>query len=342
MEQSRYRDKAYLVTYELTTDLFESFGVKVEDIVPARSVFILYTDRGVKILKKISCSVEELEFINSVVNHAMSGGYRYVVPFMRTREGRYYIEKDGSIYVMLDLIEGREADFQNPLDIGEVAKSLCLLHRATSGFSGVIESRNNLFRWIPKFKRRAENLLKFKEIAGMHEIRSGFDQLFLENADRYYRQASSAVDLLRQAGYQELCDDSGTACICHHDLAYHNIIVASDGCVYFVDFDLCILDLRIHDIANLIVKAVKHGGWNIEKAKAVIDGYSAVDTLDAKELQTLHAFLTFPQDFYEISRQYYMRTKRWDEDDFLGRLQRKAGYYDDRERMLLNFKDLFL
>ncbi|HBM79652.1 MAG TPA: CotS family spore coat protein, partial [Clostridiaceae bacterium] len=46
----------------------------------------------------------------------------------------------------------------------------------------------------------------------------------------------------------------------------------------------------------------------------------------------------FPQDFYDISRCYYMKTKNWDEYDFLSRLETKAGYYDDRKTFFNNFK----
>jgi CotS family spore coat protein len=175
----------------------------------------------------------------------------------------------------------------------------------------------------------------------MHEIKSSFDELFLEDVDRYHNQAELSVELLRKSRYQLLCEDvSKNRNICHHDLAYHNMIIGNDGNIYFVDFDFCILDLRIHDIANLMVKAVKHNNWDMERVKNIIDSYCSIDELRMEELETLNAFLTFPQDFYEISRQYYMKSKKWDEEDFLARLQRKSGYYDDRNRMLEGFRDM--
>lgn len=341
MDQSRYRDKAYLVTYELTVDIFEEYDIKVDDILPIRSVYMLYTDRGVKIFKKINYSVSELEFINNVVNHIIDNGYKYVVEFMKTVGGDYYIEREDGIYAALNLVEGREADYQNPLDVSRVAKALCSLHKSSRGIEGVIESRDNLYKWIPKFKKRGQELLKFKEISELHEIKSDFDNLFLKYVDGYYQQALEAVEFLESSSYEKLCDEiKSRGDICHHDLAYHNILIDNDNNVNFVDFDYCIQDLKIHDIGNLMAKSIKYCNWDIEKAEMILESYSSVEPLRKEELEVLYGFLMFPQDFYEISRQYYIKTKNWDEEEFLSRLDRKAGYWEDRNLFLEDFKNI--
>lgn len=342
MDISRYRDKAYLVTYELTTDIFDTFNVKVDEIIPVRSVYILCTDQGTKILKKFSYSLDELRFINSAVDYIRGNGYEYVVPFMKTADGGYYIERYDGIYVMLDLIEGREADFENPLDISQVSKSLCGLHNAAAGLDFEIEKRNNLFLWIPTFMKRAEELQKFREIAEFHEIKTDFDELFLKSFDDHYDQALKSIELLKKSPYLDLCSRAlNYKSLCHHDLAYHNMIIDNSNHVYFVDFDFCIVDLRAHDIANLIIKTIKHYSWDIERAQNVIDSYSSMSSIGKDEIEVIHGFLTFPQDFYEVGRQYYMKTKRWDDEEFYLRLQRKVGYYNERNEFLKKYKELY-
>jgi len=335
MDLSRYRDKAYLVTYELTADMFDLYDIKVDDVVPIRSVYMLYTDKGVKILKKINYGIDELQFINSVMEHITGNGYKYVVPFMKTVEGSYYMEREDGIYVLLDLVEGREADFKNPIDLAMVSKALCKLHNSTRGLEKIIDKRNNLFTWIPDFKNRALDLLKFKEIAELHHIKSDFDNLFLKWVDIYHEQALKSIEILENSSYEELCRRvEEQKNICHHDLAYHNIIIDSESNVYFVDFDYCILDLRVHDLANLITKAIKGFNWDIEKAEDIIENYCSIDKISDEEFYVLYGLLSFPQDFYEVSRQYYMKTKNWDEEDFLSRLERKCSYYEDRKNFL--------
>jgi hypothetical protein len=61
------------------------------------------------------------------------------------------------------------------------------------------------------------------------------------------------------------------------------------------------------------------------------------NTLDRKELEVLHALLTFPQDFYSISRDYYTRRKEWEEEVFVDRFKRKLEFKEDREDFLAEF-----
>lgn len=341
MDQSRYRDKSYLVTYELTTDIFEAFDLRIDDIVPIRSVYMIYTDKGVKVLKKINYGIEDLMFINKTVEHIISNGYPYVVPFMRTIDGQFYLKRDDGIYVVLNLVDGREADYQNPIDLNMAAKALCRLHIASRGMGSVPVQRDNLYSWIPSFEKKAADLMKFKEIAEFHEIKSGFDRLYLDYMDIFYKDALESIRLLKASNYYKLCDYTAEERgICHHDLAYHNLIIDRDNNVHFLDFDFCILDLRVHDLANLIVKSIKNCNWDMEKARGVVENYCSIERLNSDEVEVLYDFLVFPQDFYDISKCYYMKTKKWDEDDFLSRLETRVGYYKDRRTFLKGFREV--
>ena len=53
MNKFRYIDKRILCSYDLSEEFFYKLGVKVYDIIPLRKVFILFTDKGKKILKII-------------------------------------------------------------------------------------------------------------------------------------------------------------------------------------------------------------------------------------------------------------------------------------------------
>src|SRR5690554_851320 len=99
--------------------------MKVDDVVPIRSVYMIYTDKGVKILKKINYGLDELHFINSIMEHVTANGYNHVVSFMKSEDGSFYIEREDGIYVVLNLVEGREADYKNPIDLALVSKALC-------------------------------------------------------------------------------------------------------------------------------------------------------------------------------------------------------------------------
>ncbi|MBZ4663961.1 MAG: CotS family spore coat protein [Caloramator sp.] len=332
----KFRDKVYLSTYMLDTELFDRYNFLVEDAVPIRSVFILKTNEGLKILKKIDYNLEELEYIYEALNH-IRRIYPYVINFKQSIEGKPYVEYQGGIYVVLDLIEGRECIYENPVDLIGASKALAKLHSASEGIK-VKDIRNNLYKMEANIIKKIKELNMCRDFAKLHLNKSAFDKLFLEYADYYIDEAKQALNKLQDSEYRRLCRERYV--LCHHDLAHHNIIVDNEDNYYFVDFDYAVVDLPYHDLCNLITKAIKHNMWNIDMADTVLQGYRSINNLKKDELEVLYAYLLFPQDFYDITISYYMKTRGWEEDEFFEKLKRKAEYKDDRERFLKDFKEL--
>lgn len=330
-----FRDKIYLSTYSLNTKIFDKFNFLVEDAAPIRSVFILTTDSGYKILKKIDYSIDELMFINDALN-IIREKYPYIISYKETFDGKPYVEYEGGIYVVLDLIDGRECLFENPIDLKKATMGLAKLHAASQGIKLNCNQRNNVSRMITRYKHKIRDMEKFKAIAEMHVNKSSFDKLYLEYVDHNLECAMGALEHILKSPYKELSESKRT--LCHHDLAHHNILMGNDNNVYFIDFDYAMIDLPYHDVSNIITKAAKNNGWCTDILDIVIDGYSEVNGLSDKELNVLYGYLLFPLDFYDIARGYYMRTKEWEEEDFLEKLRRKAGYKDERTIFLNYYK----
>lgn len=335
----RYRDKAYLSNYMLDTRLFDSFDFLVEDAAPVRSVYILTTNQGIKILKKVDYSLEELMFIYNSLN-SIREKYPYVINYRLSTDGNPYVEYEGGLYVVLDLINGRECVYENPIDLKTALEALAKLHSAGEGIDTNCSTRCGLFMMPDKIKTRIRDMKKYKKIAQMHVNKSYFDSLYLEYVDYYISYAIKAHDYIENSNYKELCKTHHT--LCHHDLAHHNILIGNDEKVYFLDFDYSLIDIPYHDIANIITKAIKHNGWNIDTANLIMDSYMKYKPMTKDEIEVLYSYLLFPQDFYDISTSYYMRTRNWDEDEFVSKLRTRAGYKDDREKFLEEFKTIWI
>jgi CotS family spore coat protein len=331
----RYRDKVYLSNYMLDTNLFDAFDFLVEDATPIRSVYILKTDKGMKILKKVEYDVKEILFIYDCLGKIRKK-YPYVINYKESIYGKPYYEYLGGRYVVLDIINGRECVFGNPIDLKMASKALAKFHRAGENIEVYHNSRNQLGKMIDRFKSRARDMQRYKEIALMHINKSDFDKLYLDYADYYIECTLNAASFLDKSPYKELCMVYHT--LCHHDLAHHNLLIGNDDNVYFLDFDYSVIDLPYHDISNMITKAIKHSGWEIDIANLIIDSYREEKPISDKELEVLFGYLMFPQDFYDISTSYYMRTRNWEEDEFVDKLKRKAEYKNDREKFLNDFQ----
>lgn len=340
MQDIKYKGREHLMEYELDAELFKNYNFKIKDIIPLRNVFLLKTDKGDKILKKIDYSAEELSFLHDALKY-IGQNFTRIMSYEKAKSGDIYVTWHGGIYCVMDHIDGRECEFTNPVDVCISAKSLGELHKASEGFRYKIESRYLCGKLIDNFKRRLEEINFFKCIVNMYENRNEFDEIFLKNVDYYIGRITESIKRAEESQYYKLCSEEDKIVVCHHDLAHHNIII-KDQEAYFIDFDYAVLDLKIHDLCNLINKSIKNFAFDSDRAESIINSYCINNTLTKRELMVLHSMLIFPEDFYNISKDYYTRRKKWDYEVFLYRLKRKADYKEDAEEFLNDYEKNFL
>jgi CotS family spore coat protein len=340
MREDRYKDRKYLSKYDLDVDLFGRFNLEVEDVVPIRKVYIISTNKGNKVLKKIDYDTKELEFIGEIVEHLKHNNFNRTFNFVKTKDGKIFAQWRENIYCVMDLVEGRECQFSNEIDVSIAAKGIAEFHLASNGFKCSLNEKNNCGRIIKKFNKRLQKMRFFKKIVLQYENKNIFDEIFLDNVDYYEEQIKNSIDILEQSLYYNLCEEEDKIVLCHHDLAHHNIFI-NDNKAYFLDFDYAIIDLKIHDLCNFINKAIKDFGFDMKKAEAIINNYCSINSLDNRELKVLYGMLAFPEDFYSIVRDYYFKKKNWQKEVFIRRLIKKVGYREDREEFLEEIKKIY-
>lgn len=331
----RYSDKKYLTKYDLCVELFKDFNLKAYDVVPLRNVYMVSTDKGDKILKKVEYTIEELNYIYDVVKY-IKNRFKKVVNFVKNKDGNIYTIWNGDMYCIMDVVCGNECNFNNPIDLTIASRTLGELHAASEGFKTDLRNKYANGKIIDIFKRRIGEMEFFKKIAAIHQNKNEFDEIFIRNADYYTEEIKKSISLLEEAGYYKLCSEDDKVVVCHNDLAHHNILISS-GEAYFIDFDYAVIDIKVRDLCNFINKVVKNFAFDIKKAELIIKNYCRTNSLSNREMQILNAMLNFPYDFYTISRDYYTRRKEWDESVFLYRMKKKSSYKEDREEFLNDF-----
>jgi|GEM_PF-193680 len=345
----RYKDKAYLSKYDLDVNLFSEFDLMVYDVIPVRKVFILNTDKGDKVLKKVNYSINQLEFINYGLEYIKNNKFNRIIKFEKTKSKLIYVPWKEDIYCIMDLVEGRECEYSNPVDVMLTSRAIAELHRASEGlvyqdtFKRLLagnEQRYLCGKIIENYNKKLRELMFFKNIATINENKNEFDYIFLDRVQYYEENIKQSIDILQASEYYNLCNEKDKVVFCHHDLAHHNILINNEK-VYFLDFDYAVIDLKVHDICNFTNKAIKDFCYDIEKCHSIINEYISVNPLDNRELKVLYGMLSFPEDFYSISRDYYTRKKQWSEEIFLSRLKKKVEYKKDREEFLEAFKNYY-
>lgn len=341
MIEGRFRDKDFLCKYDLDIGLFKKYNYKVNDIIPIRKLFIISTNKGNKILKKLDYDLDHLEFIDSAINYIENNNFKNTFSFEKNKKGKIYTKHYNSYYVVMNLIEGRECEFNNPIEVSMASRALSKLHLSSEGF----RYKENSYRYmvgtlIDNLARKKEELLIFKNLVKTYENKKEFDKIFIKNVDYYIEEMDKSIEILNSSPYLKLCSEEDKIVLCHHDLAYHNILIKEDD-VYFIDFDYAIIDLRVHDLCNFINKVIKNFAFDFEKAHNIINCYKENINLDNRELEVLYGILYFPEDFYSVSKNYYKRKKLWTEEVFLFKLKRKLEYQEERKEFLEQFKSYY-
>ncbi|SHK65058.1 spore coat protein, CotS family [Clostridium cavendishii DSM 21758] len=346
MIRIKYGDKKYLCKYDLHIELFEKLGVDIIDLYPTRSVYVLTTKTGKKILKLIDYEEEKVLFINKVLN-SIRKKFNNVLNINELKDGELVLRFQNERYILLDLIEGIECNLANPIDLEITSKALAKLHVSSRDFCSNEITKNeeieysNLFKKPFYFNNAKKDLIKMKAQVESCVYKNEFDKLFLRDIDYYKKEILECMRLIENSKYSELCLKEEAVSVCHNDLAYHNIIISNNE-AYFIDFDYLSIDLKVWDLANFINKTVKRFGFDIDMCKSIIQNYNLENPISKEELENLYIFLKFPHDFYIASRDYYFKLKDWEEDVFINRFTTKIGYKEERENFLKCFKNEYL
>lgn len=340
MNNLKYPEKKYLLEYDLSLEFFNELELDIIDIAPVRKVFILYTTEGKKILKRIDYTEERLEFINSCIDGI--GDYcKNIVRYKVFKDGKCYKCWNGSIYIVMDLIDGREITFSNPIEYKEAANLLANFHKAgrkliaEKNFYEKLKDKSLLF----KFKEGIKNISEIYQWVSRYRYKNEYDILFIENAEKAITEMKYALKLLEESDYEFDREQGNEVVICHNDLAEHNFIINSEK-IYLIDFDYLSIDLRVVDVANIMLKGIKNVGFDIEKAKVLLDQYNKSYPFRVQDYQYLYILLAFPIEFYTIVKNYYFKQKLWDEEVFINRLNYKLQNDICRRRFLSQFKDI--
>ena len=327
MNKFRYVEKKILCKYDLNEEFFSELGVKVYDMIPLRKVFILFTDKGKKILKIINSKNERVEFIDKILDY-IKLQYPQVLNYCRNSSNEIITRWKKHDYVLLDMIEGREITFTNPIEVNLCAQAIANMHKASKGVKSVLskeEIDSNLDKGLEvEFERELELIEDLRDMVYDFKFKNNFDKLFLENVDKEIEDINKSILLLKNSNYNIVYKDLSKRVLCHNDLAHHNFILDEQK-VNIIDFDYCNINTRIIDVYNFTNKVLKTMMYDGQVIPNILKGYNLVEALDKDELDILYLLINYPKDFISISKNYYLKQKQWEDVVFESRLKEKIN-----------------
>lgn len=319
-------------TRELSSVVRE-FGRQPVSFTPVRQAWRVETTDGPRFLKCTALAPSELIFVAAALTHL----HRRDWPAPRLELGQRgcpWVERRGYAFLLTDWVKGREACFPDPADLTLAVEAVACLHRAGEGFvpppAGY--ARVEWGRWPEKFGRRAALFQVFQAAARAAGGES--DRAYLALWPYHVGQAQRALRLLERSAYPRLtAAGRRRPVICHHDLSERNFLV-SGGEVRLIDYDYCLHDLPVHDLANLLWHQARAEDWEAAPASSTLALYDRMRPLSREERRLLLALLTWPHRYWLLGWQRYVERLAWPEERWLDTLAKRAEEAELQEEYL--------
>lgn len=313
------------------------WGLTLRAAEKVRKVWRLETREGVYCLKRFALGGFDFLFLEHAARHLAARGFQAFLPPVRTLTGATAANCGGETFLLYPWVDGREADFDLPEDLAAAVRLLAELHETGAGFIPYTSDpgRVRWGLWPRILAARLAQLREFGERAASLRRNSDFCAAYAHLFPYYYAQAGRALAGLDTSPYHLLTQTAiRRRTLCHHDFSARNIVIARTGRPMLVDFDYCLADLRLHDLANLVLRLLRRDRWQPAAAAEVLNLYGQHSPLDELELRVLHPILLWPQDFWQIGLQYFLEELPWSPERFLRTLRRKTEDRAERAAFL--------
>ncbi len=307
------------------------YGIEVKNIVRHKNTYKINGDNGY-CFKVLNYEFGHSYYIISSIKHLNNKGLDSVLNIIKTNKGLDYVElKAGGYGYLTEWFESRVSNHNDLNELKSLSKELSKLHLASRDFTITPRMRPRIywFSWINVFKTRKEEIIDFANIINRKTYKNKFDEVFLENLEEQLEIADKSINGLINSNYVQIMEKHMLKReFCNHDYANHNVLVGKNNEIKIIDFDYCILDSHIHDLASLLIRAMKYNRWDEKRANLILESYSENIDVTGEELNLIKEFIRFPQDFWQRGLQMYWEQQPWGEEFILSKLNK---YLEDRK-----------
>lgn len=318
-----------------------AYNLQIQFIEKIKNVYKIHAGDKQYCLKVIRYDFAHFLFILSAIKHLQKNKFKSIPEIVKTKQGMDYIVMDNCYAYLCKWVNSRQCNYDNPVDILIASSKLAELHKKSCGFelSEEMNPRIGWFKWIETFKTRKKEILDFKRRILSKEKKTEFDYIYLDEMEEELRRAETSINNLMETRYiEKMNEEISKKGFCHHDYANHNVLIDTIGGVNIIDFDYCILDTHLHDLASLLIRRMKNGKWSMNSAFFIIDAYNVINKIKADDIPIMAAFMEFPQDYWQIGIQYYWEEQPWGEDFFLKKIRKILQDREEKQEFIDEFR----
>lgn len=286
-------DGGIILQDQLVRKLQDEFGLSFRGFVRLRTVIGVRTDGGAMILKRYRGEgmKRRLQALGDALDAVFQEGVE-IAPYLKTRRDETAVSHRGELWTIQPWLPGRHASMRSRQERLAAAEALARLHRIPAGRR--IETP--FFLRVPALWEKYRHRLDRAQNATLKaaEMRDSWRP--------YAERAGWAVRALQnQDASRALSRDSRHGTLCHRDPAPHNFLWQGDRAA-IIDFDLAGLDVRVHDLYQLMNHALYLNGYEAGLFADMIEAYDRELPLCRDNRKTLQALMQYPS---LVTREWY-------------------------------------
>jgi spore coat-associated protein S len=309
-----------------------------------KGVWWINTNKGMKVLKKVSNSEQTLLFILDAVRHLAHRGI-LLPQIQKTIDGREYVCIDGVCYLLSEAVMGKNPLYTSPTELAMVAGGLAKFHRASKGFfpSPGTKPKYHLGLWVEDYIKQLEDIKTYYDNDLLTKERKPITALIISEFAHFYQRAEKAIEGLRGKEYTDwVYEAKELGSLCHQDFAAGNLLITPASDLYVLDTDSLTVDIAARDIRKLLNKVMKKSGkWQPKLTGDILRYYHRYNPLTPSQWEVVRLDLLFPHLFIGAVNKFYLRRdKGWSEEKYMQRIAEMSAFEKTGEPLLDNFQSI--
>ncbi|MBA5849864.1 CotS family spore coat protein [Clostridium sp. cel8] len=307
--------------------------IKFKNTDKQRAVYKVDCEDKSYCLKKVYFDESNLLFVYSAVEWLYRNNIK-VPRILPTIKRSRFVNYENMLFILTPWILGEKCNYDNINDVNSAILNLSQMHNFTKKFVPILGSndRKNFEAIHLSFEKHFQQLLKCSNLA--FDYRDKFSNLFLENFNINCMLAEISVKVSQTINYNRLHSS-----LCHLDYVNKNIIFDNDKNIWTIDFDKCSIAYCSHDISYFLRRFLKrtNTNWNINYTINCLNLYEKTFSLNLDDYKYIISYLSFPQKFWKISRDYYNNISKCNHNSFFYLLKKASNNTETQLKFIIEF-----
>ncbi len=313
-------------------DLLNQYDLIVKRSQYSRSNFLLDTNKGKYILRKVNIQTEQILFMYDAINHLRKNGFMEVEVIYLTKKNLPYATSKGQIYIMQSYTTSNDVEFKDTTDIKGIIRLLANFHTCGLNFDATERSEKiihikDVYVYFQK-RIRDTNTLK-KKVLPLSK-KTEFEHLFLKDYTTYLTLQHLALECIDKESIDNLIKYAQTnKSLAHNDYNYHSVTKIGDN-IYLSNLEKCSYNMQILDLCSILMKVMQKNNWDTDLLVTLIKEYEDIRTLSPEEKSILKAMMIFPEKFASICNKYLQCKRRNNYSMFLVKWNNMIVYKEEQ------------